>query len=105
MSPLLLWGVDIDKAVSMDLRIGWKELFGVAVSPADYKELDLDQSNEEMDLAPSRSDNIDALLVLDASIADGMAQLFNGHATTSRGPSNCFAAPRSTVDVEAVKKS
>ncbi len=54
VSPSLLRGVDIDKPVPMDLRIGWEELLGLAVNPTNYEHPQLDMTNKELLMAAAQ---------------------------------------------------
>ena len=120
VSPSLLNGIDPDKPVPLDLRLGMKELLGVSVNPADYLSQHdlLDDEVDTLLLAASQSYKSGAAANMDYQIDDlllavSTSEQFESHCLPSTdtsydtqcGPLNHFGAPQSAGKVEAVKKS
>ena len=118
VSHSLLNGIDPDKRVPLDLRLGMEELLGVSVNPTDYLSQQ-DLLDDEMDvllLAASQSYKSGETANSDYHIDDlflAVSQQFESRSLPSTdtsydaqcGSSNRFGSPQSAGKVEAVKKS
>ncbi len=131
VSPSLLAAVGIDKPVPIQMRIGYEELLGLTVNPADYVHYDPrvdvdalanDEGLDELFVACSQRYEFEATLEttsnhhcnidynvpengdLDKFFVEASQQL-ETEAKFDKGASRRFGAPCSSGDIEAIKKS
>ena len=120
VSRSLLNGIDPDKPVSSDLRLGMEELLRVSVNLADYLSQHdlLDDEVDTLLLAASQSYESGAIANMDYQIDDLLLAVSTSEQFKSRrfsstdtsydvqcGPLNRFGSPQSAGKIEAVKKS